>query len=147
MTENIKAFELTVDDGRIKVPVKNNYGDEIGVFYFNPTDINILDRYNKAIEDFENVADTVSKIDVENNDELAKATEQVYAICNYIFDGDVANAFFGKINPFTPINGMLYFEKVIDSISQFISAQIDKENAQVEKRIKKYTKKYEKNKV
>ena len=37
-------MSITVDDGSVRVPIKNLYGDEIGVFYFRPTDLGIIDR-------------------------------------------------------------------------------------------------------
>ena len=38
--EKILNFNgIVVDDGGVEVPIRNKRGDEIGVFYFNPTDI------------------------------------------------------------------------------------------------------------
>ena len=52
MADEIKNLPLsiTVDDGFQRIPITNKYGDEIGVFYFNPTDIGIIERYNSLAD-------------------------------------------------------------------------------------------------
>ena len=43
MAEN--KYEIIVNDGIVPVEIKNIHGDKIGVFYFNPSDIGIVERY------------------------------------------------------------------------------------------------------
>lgn len=55
ITEIKKAapLSITVDDGSVSVDIKNAKGEKIGVFTFRPTDIGIIDRYNKVVGEFE----------------------------------------------------------------------------------------------
>ena len=63
MAENVKNFQgITVDDGSVKESILNKFGDEIGVFYFRPTDIGIIDRYNKVAKDFEKIVEPLQNV-------------------------------------------------------------------------------------
>ena len=60
MAENERnnVMRIVVDEGSVKVPICNKFGDEIGVFYFQPTDIGMVDRYNKAMSEFDKITET-----------------------------------------------------------------------------------------
>ena len=60
---NTQNTGIVVDDGSVKESIKNKHGDEIGVFYFRPTDIGIIDRYNKVAGDF-NVLNSLAALAV-----------------------------------------------------------------------------------
>ena len=51
----VEIPEIVIDDGSRRVPINNKFGEEIGVFYFRPTDIGMIDRYNKMAEKFPDV--------------------------------------------------------------------------------------------
>ena len=152
MTEKINknAFNITVDDGSVRQPILNKFGDEIGVFYFRPTDIGIIDRYNQTLEKFDDIVAPLEKLDI-NPDGTSgsdidsdiklfnECAERLYDACNYIFGGNMADAFFGKMHPFSIINGQLYCEKVIDALGNFIAASFESENKKISKRVNKYT--------
>ena len=55
MAENIKDMNMiiTVDDGSRRVPIINADGEEIGAFRFHPTDLGIVERYNRLAEQFD----------------------------------------------------------------------------------------------
>ena len=148
MAENVKntSLGIVVDDGYKRVPITNTYGDEIGVFYFNPTDIGILERYNKMAATFDAITEPLNAVaDVEDDDNeeyikaLDEAKERLYAAVNELFGGDAAGAFFGKVNPFSPMDGQFYCEQVLQRVGEFISEQFDAETAKFAERVKKYT--------
>ena len=151
MAEEIKApvLEIVVDDGFKKVPIKNLHGDEIGVFYFNPTDVGIISRYNKMAETFDRVMEPLAA-DVPEGlseaesvqftlDSFAEASERLYAACNEVFGGDFAGAFFGKTDPWSPSNGRFYCEVALEMVGKFIENQFDVEVNKLNERVKKYT--------
>lgn len=152
MAENVKnnAIGIVVDDGYKRVPITNIYGDEIGVFYFNPTDLGIIDRYNKLAEEFDNVLEPLQslpdgadiseeELEAKQVEALNEATERLYKAVNELFGGDFASAFFGKTNPFSPVNGTFYCEQALNAVGQFISAQFDAETKKFAEHVKKYT--------
>lgn len=131
---------LVIDDGSEKVSIKNKYGDEIGVFYFNPTDLHIIDRYNNAVHKFEKIAENMT----DDADSLKNAEIALYDAFNDVFGGDVKEGFFKKVHPFTPINGGFYCEAVIDAIGKYITSRFEQEVRKHEKRVAKYVKGYKK---
>lgn len=155
MSENIKAnpFEIVVDDGSQKISIKNTYGDEIGVFYFRPTDLGIIDRYNSMVKDFDRILepldapkDAPESGEGENTSAemaaLTEAKERLYEALDKVLGGNASEAFFGKIHPFSPVNGSFYCEIALDNLGKYISAQFNAETAKFTKRVEKYTKKY-----
>jgi len=152
MANHIENFSMniTVDDGYKRVPINNTYGDEIGVFYFNPTDIGIVQRYNKLASTFDAITEPLESL---NNSEglegeelearqlagLEEATERLYKAVNELFGADMAGAFFGKVNPFSPVDGAFYCEQALQAVGNFISQQFDAETEKFAKRVEKYT--------
>lgn len=153
MTEN-NFMKIVVDEGSIKVPVCNKHGDEIGVFYFQPTDIGMVDRYNKTVAEFDKITEplenvnikgdgTVDKDDESGFEAMREAERRLYEACDYLFGGNMSEAFFGKVHPFSPVNGRFYCENALEAVGKFISRQFERETAKVNSRVKKYTQGYQ----
>lgn len=153
MAENIKNQNFTgivVDDGSVRESIRNKHGEEIGVFYFCPTDVGIIDRYNKIAADFEKITAPLENVNinpdgsVDEKDEaeqaaMQEATKRLYDACNFLFDGNFAEAFFGSMHPFSPVNGRFYCENALDAVGKYISRQFDREVAKVNNRVSRYT--------
>lgn len=154
MAENMKNFsmEISVDDGTVRVPVKNKQGEEIGVFYFRPTDINIIKRYNEVIDKFDNIVAPLENVGISSdgtaqdmNDQAAiealkDAETRLFEATDYLFGGNMSEAFFGKMNPFSPVNGHFYCESAINAVGSFINTQFDRETKKISSRVSRYTK-------
>lgn len=154
MAENMKNFsmEISVNDGTVRVPVKNKQGEEIGVFYFRPTDINIIKRYNEVIDKFDNIVAPLENVDISSdgtaqdmNDQAAiealkDAEKRLFEATDYLFGGNMSEAFFGKMNPFSPVNGHFYCESAINAVGSFINTQFDRETKKISSRVSRYTK-------
>lgn len=152
MAEEIKkvALGIQVDDGFQRVPITNKYGEEIGVFKFNPTDIGIIERYNKLADTFDRITEpleavqdapesTDGSMDERQIKALEEAKERLYVAVDELFGGNAAEAFFGKTHPFSPVDGSFYCETVLQAVGQFISAQFDTETKKMSARVEKYT--------
>ena len=148
--KSLKTVIISVDDGSVEVPIKNKRGDTIGSFVFNPTDIGIIERYNKVIGDFDKVTEPLESISIKtdgtadesNEAEMAALKEaemRLYDACNYLFGGNFAEAFFGSMHPFSPINGRFYCENALNAVGTFISTQFAREVNQVNNRVERYT--------
>lgn len=146
----VEMPEIIVDDGSQRVPIKNKHGEEIGVFYFRPTDIGIVDRYNKMADKFGDITASLKHLNIaadgtsedgatqEEMAALKEAEKQLFEICDYMFGGNMSEAFFGKMHPFSPVGGLFYCETAIDAVGRYISAQFDTETKMVSERLKKY---------
>ena len=153
MTENMKpVFAFTVDDGARRVPILNMDGEEIGSFRFHPTDIGIIERYNRLAEQFDAISEPLEGLSVPEGGEmdltdpklvaaLTEAESRLNAAVNKLFGSDgAAEAFFGRMHPFSPVNGEFYATQVLQKVGAFIGAQFDTETRAMSKKAKKYLK-------
>lgn len=149
--EKILNFNsITVDDGSVEVPITNRQGNTIGVFYFRPTDIGIIERYNKVIGEFDQITAPLESVNInadgtvdENNEAemsaMKEAEQRLYDACNYMFGGNFSEAFFGNMHPFSPVGGRFYCENALTAVGQYISAQFEREVKKVNNRVERYT--------
>ena len=148
------VLSITVDDGKRRIPVLNTQGEEIGYFMFRPTDVGIVERYNRMASRFDEVTKPLENVSInadgtaDNNDEqaavaLQEAKKRLFALCDEMFDGNMSEAFFGSMHPFSPVDGAFYCEIAIEAVGKFISAQLDTETVKINKRIRKYTAGYQ----
>lgn len=145
-----KTLRVTVDDGGVRVPIENKLGEEIGVFYFRPTDMGMIDRYNEMVEEFDNITAPLEGVNIKsdgtvdkNNDAAMNAMKEaklrLYAACDKLFGGNMSEAFFGKMHPFSPVNGRFYCENALEALGNLISQQFERETKKLKPRIEKYT--------
>ncbi len=152
MEENKKKIEegldIVVDDGTILVPVKNTFGEMVGEFRFRPTDFNIINRYNEVAQKFGEVVKPLVDANIDANGEgadeesikiLNQAEGDLFEIVDYLFDGNMAQAFFGKMHAFSPVDGKFYCENALTAVGQFISKRFDEETKQISARVDKHT--------
>lgn len=149
------VLSIQVDDGKQRVPVLNRLGEEIGHFDFRPTDLGIIDRYNRMADRFDEVTKPLEEVSItqegtaadENDEQAVKALEEakqrLFALCDEMFGGNMSEAFFGSMHPFSPVDGAFYCENAIEAVGKFISARFDTETVKINKRMKKYTAGYQ----
>ena len=153
MTDNMKpVFAITVDDGSRRVPILNTDGEEIGAFRFRPTDLGIVTRFNRLADQLDAITEPLDALELDEKGEaditdpklveaLAEANRRLYAAVNALFDSeDAAQAFFGRMDPFSPVGGELYMTQVLQKVGAFISAQFNAETKALSKKAKKYLK-------
>lgn len=148
MSDNITNLNLSisVDDGSRRVPIKNTLGEEIGCFTFRPTDIGIVERFNRMASQFDAITKPLEALDdgvVDLDDPkyaeaLKEAETRLFAAVDELLGGDVAGAFFGSMHPFSPVNGEFYCTQVLNILGQFIGQQFDHETASFSAKAKKY---------
>ena len=155
MAENVKKsmnFAITVDDGSRRVPILNTDGEEIGAFRFHPTDLGIIERYNRLADKFDAITEPLEGLNIDANgktdltepqfiEALKEAEKRLNAAVNELFGSeDAAAAFFGKMHPFSPVNGEFYAVQVLQRVGEFIGSQFDTETKAMSKKAKKYLK-------
>lgn len=145
-------IQIVVDDGKIEVPICNTLGEQIGSFRFRPTDFNIVRRYNEVSAKFENVVEPLTNANIDPNGEgadeesmkiLDEAENRLFELVDYLFDGNASEAFFAKVNAFSPVQGKFYCEHALNAVGNFISKQFDAEIQAINARVQKYTHGYE----
>ena len=152
MAEEIKnlSMNIVVDDGSRRVPIMNTQGEEIGVFTFRPTDVGIIKRYNEMVNGFDSIVEPLEGLygagddiaDPKYVEALNAAEGRLYEAVNTLFDrDDAADAFFGKMNPFSPVEGEFYCARVLTAVGQYINGAFDTETAKFSANAKKYAKK------
>lgn len=145
--------EIVIDDGSVEVPIKNRHGVEIGKFYFHPTDVGIIGRYNQMVGAFNEITAPLEHVSIrpdgtadgDNAEEAAaleEAEKRLYAACDFMFGGNMSEAFFGKMHPFSPVNGSFYCERAIELVGKYIEAQFEQETKKIAKRVNRYTRDY-----
>ena len=144
----IEEEVIVVDEGYKLIKVQNNLGELIGQFRFNPTDINIVNRYNEVADKFGGVVEPLENANItkdgEGGDEdsvklLNEAEDRMIEMLDYLLNTDSRSAFFSRTHLFTPTDGKFYCENVIESVGTFISKKFDAELKKVSSRVEKHT--------
>ena len=150
MAEEVnKMNEIIIDDGSQRISIKNKLGDEIGVFMFRPTDVAIIQRYNEIAQKIDEIVAPLEEIDINGDgtadgmdphaaEVLEEAESRVFEAFDYLFDGNMSEAFFGKMHPFSPVGGVFFCESALAAVGSFISAQFEQETKKISKRMGKY---------
>ena len=145
MSEDIKnlSMNIVVDDGSRRVPILNTSGEEIGAFTFRPTDIGIIQRYNELVARFDEIVGPLQAAAGSDEAGVAEALEQAGArlsdAVNALFGSEgAAEAFFGRMNPFSPVGGEFYCQQVLRSVGDYIGHAFDRETAEFSEKAKAY---------
>jgi hypothetical protein len=136
--------QFVIDDGSRRVPIVNQYGDEVGEFYLNPTDIGIYERYQTMGEEVEQIMSPLSGTEkIENMEQFVEATKEIkarlFAAVDKLFGYEGAAArLFGNRHPLSPVGGAFYFQLVLELVAKEINAAFDAETEAFSANVKKY---------
>lgn len=146
------ATTLSIDDGLERIVITNKFGTELGVFFFRPTDTGIIDRYNEALVMLEKAVAPLQTNELpvtaeDDNDAAAAAIlaalnaakVELYKAFDYLFDANVSEAFFSRVNPFTITGGRFFCELVLEAIGSYIAERIGVEVKKLNQRTARYT--------
>lgn len=138
---------IKINDGYKTYDIVNQEDKLLGQFSFNPSDTNIIKRYNDAIEKFENVFEEFKGMDesTETEEIIKKLDEKTCELIDGIFNADVSSNFFNIMGPFSPLaSGQFYVATVIEAIGQALEAEIGERVKKMRSKINKHTSKYHK---
>ena len=135
-----EVMTLSVDTGSVLINVDDK-GEIIGQFRFNPSDMDIVRRY-------ETVVDALNAITIAEDagaDELLKISDEIKKQFDYLLNYNVSEGIFAKCNPFSmTAGGDFYFENVLDGIAGLIEKTTNQRIEKKRKKIEKATAKYRK---
>lgn len=130
MAEQNKIPVLSVDSGVMNIDVNDN-GEVIGQIRFNPSDIDIIRRYEEVVDTMNGY--TLSENPTEK--ELLELSDKVKELTDQLLGYHVSDVLFSRSNPFTPNGkGELFFENVWNGLKVLIETTM---NQRVEKKLKK----------
>ncbi len=102
----------------------------------------------KNLNDFMNLTDEQSKVITERAEKTAKIVEDTKTIIfeelNFAFGSDVSSVVFKHCSPFAVVNGEYFIMQFLTAITPEIQKNINKSNAEVEKKMAKHLNKYAK---
>ncbi len=139
---------IVIDDGRIDIPIRNQLGETIGTFRFNPTDLNIVNRYNKAADEIGEILKPLIDYDISSKGEgetpqavtaLNEAEERLTQLMDYVFGGNTKEAFFGATHAFAPTNGKFFCEIIFEALGGFIEHKFAAETTKLRLHLKEHT--------
>ena len=134
----MQAERIKIDDGTKTYEIVDQDNKVRGTFKFNPSDTNILRRYDEVVEELEKVAEEMNGTDktTETQKELEK---KVVALMDYLVKGDMGGTFFKINGPLTPMdNGDLFVVNVLESIGAIIEKETKKRIKKVDSKASKY---------
>ena len=131
---NVKNYDFVDSDGNVLVTIS-----------FNPSDINIVRRYEETMRALTEVKFKFSNRSAKTD--LAKLLDEVDAITyekiDYLLNAKVSDKIFSIMGPFSPLeSGKFFVEIVMDAIGQIIKTENKKRADKVEAAINKHTAKY-----
>ena len=136
---NDSELVIKINDGRVKIPIKNQFGETLGSIVFAPTDTNIVDRYEEVVRFWKNY----KMPEVDSIEAARKAEKEISEKMSYLINGDAEKAFFQVLGPFSPMDdGRIFLEIVIDSVAKVIEAKLNTNVTKVQRRVNKYVAKY-----
>lgn len=139
--------DIIIDDGSRVYNIRNKRGEILGKFVFIPSDMNIMDRYQHAIETFNKLQEKISN-EPENSDIIKiknECEEEIKKEIDYLFRADASGTFFTITTPFTPLeSGEFFVESVLNSVKLIIEKETGKRLEKANSRASKYTERYHK---
>ena len=135
-----EVMTLSVDTGSVLINVDDK-GEVIGQFRFNPSDLDILRRY-------EAVVDAMNAIVIPEDagaDDMLRVSDEIKKQFDFLLNYNVSDGIFAKCNPFSmTAGGDFYFESVLDGIAGLIEKVTNQRIEKKRKKIEKATAKYHK---
>ena len=143
MSENLKIHSIT---GAQTIDVMDEKDRKIGEFEFNPTDSNILKRYDAVVDWFNGVQPEEQTDDGQDYKAVNKLAAEIEEQFDFLLGFHVSEGIFKNCGPLTLLpNGDFFFENILEGIGKIIEAatnqRINKKLAKVRKATAKYQKK------
>lgn len=137
--------QIKINDGSKSYEIVNQDNKVVGVFTFNPSDANIVARYNKVIEEMDEYFSGIDEKDVVTTDRFVEFQDRIKKSVDDLVCQDTAESFFAVTGPLSPLtNGKIYVEEVMEAISKIIEKETSQRMKKVQTRMDKYLQGYKK---
>lgn len=133
---------IQIDDGSKSYEIVNQNDKVLGVFTFNPSDTNIVEKYNGIVDELK---DALKEVDTGNEEAIKAASSAIREKMDELFGDEMSKSFFTITGPLTPLkNGQLFVENVLEAIGGIIETEMKVRVKKVRDRMNTYTDKYNK---
>lgn len=132
--------------------IKKHDGTVLSEFSFNPSDANIVYRYEEFVNGLEDLIKRISEYEKKTEKKsdyeedkliLDKINKEIYEKTNALVNENVAENIFKVMGPLSPIStGDYYFVFIIEQIGKKIQNATGLRVKKIEMKIKKHTAKY-----
>lgn len=130
---------IKINDGSKSYEIVNQEDKVLGVFTFNPTDTNIVERYNAVAEELK---EAVKNVEGGGEQTLVEASNKIKEKFGELIGGNT-ETFFTITGPLTPLsNGQLFVENILEAIAQIIEKEMNVRVKKVRAHMDKYTGRY-----
>ena len=134
------------------VCIKRHDGMVLSEFSFNPSDSNIVARYDDFVDGLNELADKISNYEKENENKsnnekskklLEEIDKEIYFKVDDLLNANVSENIFSVMGPLSPLpSGDYYFVFIIEQIGNKIKNVTGQRVKKIEMKIKKHTAKY-----
>ena len=134
------------------VCIKRYDGKVLSEFAFNPSDANIVERYEKFVEGLKELADKITDYEKANEEKteqektknmLKEINKEIHQKVDYLLNEEVSDKIFGVMGALSPLpTGDYYFMFIVEQIGRKIQNATGQRVKKMEMKIKKHTSKY-----
>ena len=120
-------------------------GDDTAIIELNVSDLGIIERLETGLKAIEQQMSKISGLDEDDenlSEKLKEADKAMREQVDFIFDYPVSAVCARYGTMYDPKDGKFRYETIIDGLLKLYTANINKEAAMIESRIKKHTDKY-----
>ena len=136
------AERIKIDDGSKTYEIVNLDNKVLGTFTFNPSDVNIIKRYDAVIEELQKYAEE-AKDEVFTAEKLNEVQDKIVEKMDMLTGGDTANSFFSICGALSPMaNGNLFVQNVLEGIGAVIEKETKKRVKKMDAQANKYLEAY-----
>lgn len=134
--------KIVVDRGLETFTIEDKKGNVLGSFEMNPSDMEMVKRYEEVSKTIEHLTDDVSEDD-NSLETLLLMEKKISEQIDYLFNASVADSFFSITSPFTILaNGEFFIENVLNAIGKLIEEETGKKYKKIQTKVNKYAVKY-----
>lgn len=134
---------IQIDDGSKVYEIQNLEGITLGHIRINPSDTNIVERYEAASKELNEYLATLD--DNITEEKFVEVQKTIVDKISALVGEDTSRTFFSICGPLTPLaSGKIYVENVLEAVSGIIEAETGKRMEAVNKHVDEYLEKYTK---
>ena len=134
------------------VRIKDHTGKVLSEFSFNPSDANIVDRYDEFINNFESLRDEIVAYEESSEkigdydkerEKLHLINRKIHEAINRLVNANVSDSIFSVMGALSPLpSGDYYFTFIVEQIGQKIQNATGARMEKMDMKNRKHTAKY-----
>lgn len=131
---------IKIDDGSKTYEIVNQDDVVLGTFTFNPSDANIIKRYDAVVDELGRYAEQDF---VMTQDKFVEIQNELVSKMDDLVGADTASTFFSICGALSPMaNGKLFIQVVLEAIGAVIEKETKKRMKKVDAQVSKYLEGY-----